>query len=53
MLIIRELFEKGGMLLFDERKRRVVVVTKHRMRSVTYEEFLSELKEELLAVSWG
>ena len=35
------------MLLFNEKKREVIIVTKHRMLMLSYDEFISQLKEDL------
>jgi len=44
--MIKALLKEGGMILFNEKKREITIVTKHRMIMLSYDKFISQLKEE-------
>jgi len=44
--MLKALLKKGGMVLFNEKKREVMIVTRYRMIMLSYDEFISQLKEE-------
>lgn len=48
--MIQALLKKGGMILFNEKKRKVIIVTKYNILTLSYDTFISQLKGELSLV---